>query len=247
MFAQPSSAPRRSPPGCRSSTRKWLLSPLCALPATCPCQTASLGPAGTRSLQEQLEISSKMARSPLPGFIHCQTLLWYPALGGNSLALPSAKGTPSRDPLLRGLGGVKGPSSGSRQREERTREGRACREQAPSCPKTLSLTLLLPAKPQSLDPPALSPHRSSIGEQDRKAAPQKHTQPGEQQDNPLLSPGAPTFPWLIPKEGPPSGMERHPHYPRAARSHASTQIASLNVVALSQFHEFNIVPGLLFA
>lgn len=51
----------------------------------------------------------------------------------------------------------------------------------------------------------------------------------------------------VPKQGLPSKVEQHPHYSRATHSHAGAQIASLNVIALSQFHEFNIVPGLLFA
>ena len=219
MFAQLSSAPRRSPPGCRSSTRKWLLSPLCALPATCPCQTASLGPAGTRSLQEQLEISSKMARSPLPGFIHCQTLLWYPALGGNSLALPSAKGTPSRDPLLRGLGGVKGPSSGSRQREERTREGRACREQAPSCPKTLSLTLLLPAKPQSLDHRLSARTAAALGSRTGKLHPKSTHSLGSSRTTPSFPLEHQPFPSSSPKRDRPAGWSGIPTTPEP---HAAT-------------------------
>lgn len=33
---------------------------------------------------------------------------------------------------------------------------------------------------------------------------------------------------------------------RSAGAQDSTQIASLNFITLSQFHEFNIVPGLLF-
>lgn len=33
----------------------------------------------------------------------------------------------------------------------------------------------------------------------------------------------------------------------SAGAQDSTQIASLNFITLSQFHEFNIVPGLLFA
>lgn len=105
----------------------------------------------------------------------------------------------------------------------------------------------LRAKPQSLDAPALSPHCSGIREQHGKAGPQEHAQPGGQEDNPPLLPWSTNHSQSVAKEGLPSRVERHPHYSRATHSHASTQIASLNVIALSQFHEFNIVPGLLFA
>lgn len=105
----------------------------------------------------------------------------------------------------------------------------------------------LRAKPQSLDPPALSPHCSGIREQHGKAGPQEHAQPGGQEDNPPLLPWSTNHSQSVAKEGLPSRVEQHPHYSRATHSHASTQIASLNVIALSQFHEFNIVPGLLFA
>lgn len=42
------------------------------------------------------------------------------------------------------------------------------------------------------------------------------------------------------------GKERTATALHSAGAQDSTQIASLNFITLSQFHEFNIVPGLLF-
>lgn len=81
-----------------------------------------------------------------------------PSPGGQfpvSVTLPSSMDPPLRG-LLRGLRGAKGPSQGSRQREERTGKGTACKAKAPPAPKHPHLTLPLPAKPQSRDSPALS-------------------------------------------------------------------------------------------
>lgn len=163
--------PKEKPSRMQTQHKEMALFP--ALRSARPCQVASPGPAGTRGLQEQLEISNRMTRSPLPGPIHCQTLLWCPALGGNSLALPSAKAPPQQGPPM-----AKGAGGGRRDPHRAPGKGRKGSEKAepaesnPLLPQNTLINSSPPANAQSLDPPPLSPHCSSIREQDGKAAPQ---------------------------------------------------------------------------
>lgn len=95
--------------------------------------------------------------------------------------------------------------------------------------------------------PTLQQHQEAAGKLHHKST---HSLEGSGTHPPLL-PWSTNLSQSVPKEELPSRVEQHPHYSGATEepqnSHASAQIASLNVIALSQFHEFNIVPRLLFA
>lgn len=126
------------------------------------------------------------------------------------------------------------------------RKAEGAEDKSPAAPKYFQSTL--PFRPNhGAWTHQLPAHTAAASGSSRKAAPQEHTQPGGQRDNPPLLSWSTNLSQSVPKEGLPSRVEQHPHYSRATNSHASAQIASLNVIALSQFHEFNIVPRLLFA
>lgn len=150
-------------------------------------------------------------------------------------------------PLRRGewVGGKK-PFQGSRHRKEKSKESRGCRGQVPSCSKTFSSNPSLQAKPRSLNPPApvhtAAASGCSMGKLHHKSThslESSRTTPSftlEHQPSPVYSQGGSA------QQGGAASPLLQSH-----TSYTSAQIASLNVIALSQFHEFNIVPGLLFA
>jgi len=191
-----------------------------------------------------------MARSLLPGPDHCQAQCAQDHCAQPWGAIPwpwPQQKAPQQGPPPRGLGRRRDlPRAQAKGGKDQGRQ--SLQKASPLLPQNIPTDPSSPSQTRELGHTGFSARiPAASGSGMGKLHPNSTRSLVSSRTSLRASPGTPAFPRFVPKEGPLGGMERHPHYPRAAHSHASAQIASLNFITLSQFHEFNIVPGLLFA